>query len=1394
MQYVNSRMGQVASSGGTLTLDLGDPTKGISASENYFALVGKAGETGKTSSWFYADGTAGNNSEIVWNSKNTAFLGYYPASAVGGQEVESTQRFQVPVYAGMFKVTDVKGNTTTHTVTDVASLGVYNNWVIDQLKKGNLTASSYNTVLSYGYSYKTEESVYKSSSLVTAGDEVTLAPGTMALAQADGENAKVRLTREGDIEAKVNNSNIIFYGSSGGTIVNDGVLSGFNSGTSLSAISALVKVDTGGHFENNGLMNVGFLTNGNEIDTSTPVDMFTARGVLVGANSSVDNTGIINVGSANQARQNLPNQLIRGITLNATGSKGTNSGTINVAVNVDGFSPLTTGVELIGKSSFGVAPEFTNNADGEIYIGRTAQYLSGAGGKDIPLIGSIGVMASGASKIKNAGKITIGAETQGAVGIKLTAGATGTNTETGVINVNSAVLGLQNLAVQAGDGSKFTHNGTINLNGVNQVGLKATTENLSGESGRSAKIIDAGIVNINGSMGTEGVRSYGLMAEGAGSLIDMQGGEINLNGDGGIGAYAIDGGRINIAAGSNINFNSGVNGIGFFAFGEGATINIGGNQPLDISIDDSTLIRIDSGSTLATQPNQKLIASGKNSTALVVSGENSHANMDSLNFAITGEKSTAVRVEGGARGEMSGASQLALSDKTTAVVIDNIRYDVNGVAVGRGDSLFTNTADIYVNNAKSVVLFNVNNGAKLINTGNIELSDGTAIVLSGVGSTVSPDTAGQFGSITVNDGNAGIQVAKGATLNTSASITVDGSASALLVNADAGRVVLNEDAHLTGKSGGYGNIITNQSSSGNVLVDGATIEMSGSGAALLSENNIDSLSHGYILVSSNTGGKGIALSAADGSRGEGSLEVSDNWKIDVLGDGSGVYSNTTGSLVVSGVIDVSGTGNAVKSDATDILFINPSAVLTGQNSKAVLVSGTLNQMVNSGQILAHSVTDMAVELSDSDEILINTGNSKTSGVIHTGAGNDTVLFTDNSLHNGILKTGDGDDTVTIQGNNVSVEHLEGGAGHNTFILSNVTQAVADEKLSKMINGFQSIHLSNATILDLQRDFWEDDLSNRATIAGRTLDIDESSRLTISNDQRLTADVNNSGNIAFLGNRNTFAFEQNIVNSGMFALNANRRVGDTLQVNGDYHGNGGEISFDVVLNGDTTSPGDQMIVEGNTSGITKVLVTNTGGNGARTVEGIKLITVNGASTGDFIKKGRIVAGAYDYDLVRGQGMNSGNWYLTSSTGEPPVLFDPEPAPTTPDVPVIPEVPAIPDVPVIPDVPEMPGPVPAPIVAQVRPEAAAYVDNLYAAYSLFNITLQDRMGGARGVDSDRNEQSGLWLRQTGEHLRSRDSSGQNNTRSNRYVTQLGSDVVRWSSNGQDRWLFGVMAGYV
>ena len=51
----------------------------------------------------------------------------------------------------------------------------------------------------------------------------------------------------------------------------------------------------------------------------------------------------------------------------------------------------------------------------------------------------------------------------------------------------------------------------------------------------------------------------------------------------------------------------------------------------------------------------------------------------------------------------------------------------------------------------------------------------------------------------------------------------------------------------------------------------------------------------------------------------------------------------------------------------------------------------------------------------------------------------------------------------------------------------------------------------------------------------------------------------------------------------------------------------------------------------------------------------------------------------------------------------------------------------------------------------------------------------------------------MRHVGGHERSRAGDGQLNTQANRYVLQLGGDLAQWSSNAQDRWHLGVMAGY-
>lgn len=77
-----------------------------------------------------------------------------------------------------------------------------------------------------------------------------------------------------------------------------------------------------------------------------------------------------------------------------------------------------------------------------------------------------------------------------------------------------------------------------------------------------------------------------------------------------------------------------------------------------------------------------------------------------------------------------------------------------------------------------------------------------------------------------------------------------------------------------------------------------------------------------------------------------------------------------------------------------------------------------------------------------------------------------------------------------------------------------------------------------------------------------------------------------------------------------------------------------------------------------------------------------MNVGGESIGTFTKYGRIVAGAYDYDVVR----KGENWYLVSNTATNPA---PDPTPTPDPTPVL------------------------------RPEGGEYVANIAAANTLFSI---------------------------------------------------------------------------
>jgi autotransporter family porin len=205
-------------------------------------------------------------------------------------------------------------------------------------------------------------------------------------------------------------------------------------------------------------------------------------------------------------------------------------------------------------------------------------------------------------------------------------------------------------------------------------------------------------------------------------------------------------------------------------------------------------------------------------------------------------------------------------------------------------------------------------------------------------------------------------------------------------------------------------------------------------------------------------------------------------------------------------------------------------------------------------------------------------------------------------------------------------------------------------------------------------------------------------------------------------------------------------GHTLTV-ANWTGQGGTVVLNTALGGDGSAT-DKIVVNGNSGGNTFVKVNNAGGQGAQTVEGIQVVEVNGQSDGTFTRSGRIVAGAYDYGIVK----KGADWYLTSQ----PVDGG------SPDI---------------------------------RPEAGSYTANLAAANTMFITSLHDRLGETQYTDALTGEKkvTSLWLRQVGGHSGWKDDSGQTQTQANRYVVQLGGDLAQWTPDGLQRWHLGVMGGY-
>ncbi|WMY73810.1 autotransporter outer membrane beta-barrel domain-containing protein [Buttiauxella selenatireducens] len=560
--------------------------------------------------------------------------------------------------------------------------------------------------------------------------------------------------------------------------------------------------------------------------------------------------------------------------------------------------------------------------------------------------------------------------------------------------------------------------------------------------------------------------------------------------------------------------------------------------------------------------------------------------------------------------------------------------------------------------------------------------------------------------------------------------------------------------------------------SGETVVNSGTLALANDGVLgntnnLRIENNakVDMQGHSQKVGALNTAaGSQIILSAGS------ELLITDGLRTTGNTDGGTISSNTllgSGKLIIDpSVVTVNGanssfTGDVSVEGGSTVLLNNVSGLgdsgilnLQANDDRLTFVKQQANDTAITGQLSKQLAGSGLVELKDNADITLTADNSAFSGNFAVGSGSQLHAYASKNLG-------------TAKVNNDGILHLTADTG---WQLMNAITGTGDvEKLGAadlVVN--RELSYSGTTTIQQGRWILGNNESENGKLSGNG-EVNIASGATLGGNGEVTGSVNNKGTLAALNTLSGYTNQVkstltvgSLTNSGEIKL-AGATAGNVLVVNGNYTGDNGLLSLNTVL-GDDNSTTDKMVVNGDTSGSTRVQVSNLGGYGAQTNKGIEVVQVGGNSNGDFTLQGRAVAGAYDYFLNKGK--SDGNWYLESQLRAPE---DNKPKPEDTDNSASERV--------------------------VRPEAGAYTANIAAANTMFVTTLHDRLGETNYVDALTGEEkvTSMWMRNTGGHNRFRDNTGQLKTQSNRYVLQLGGDIADWGSEGGSRTHLGVMAGY-
>lgn len=633
-------------------------------------------------------------------------------------------------------------------------------------------------------------------------------------------------------------------------------------------------------------------------------------------------------------------------------------------------------------------------------------------------------------------------------------------------------------------------------------------------------------------------------------------------------------------------------------------------------------------------------------------------------------------------------------------------------------------------------------------------------------------------TVTCNDSYAasinGVQTPQGSTGNNNVTVNIESSSvrsiNGSTVGIGSGSTVVNAGS-LDTQSFFYGYGIS-FGANGRSTLGGNSVTITETGQVTTGGTNSDAIYINSVSASSaaNTiSNAGQLTTSGRSARG-----------IRILSKNSDATIENSGSITTSGT-DSTGiyarNESASKKSAVFLTNSETGAIsVSGSNANAILIDGAAS-IANAGMICAGIMSDGSCTASPSTTgSAISLGNTNTqnlarsvllnnaTGTIASG-GTSAAITTDTGgvdIYNyGLISSGgntaiDFADGVGLDANTLTVlggSSIFGDVAFNslgtseTLIFSGYASAfgngLSGASFIRAVDGSAAVmtadryHFGSGTVdVDATSSLWIDGAIVDGDDTTTSLNKIGDGILTLTGANSYTGQTTvTAGTLMLTGSitsqttiysdailRGTGTVTGSLLNAGTIAPGIEGSIG-TLTVEGSYGGTGGTLLSRV--GGNQSAPeADILRIIGSdaiASGTTSIQIVDIGGLGGPTSgNGITLVdTADGAQTAvdSFALGGRVAAGAYEYNLVRGGQTDDSaqNWYLVTvdppppppdpappPQPEPPAPPPPAPEPPPPpptDVNVPPEPPAPPPPP--PEVPPEPTPPPAPPEPQPEP---------------------------------------------------------------------------------------------